>query len=74
MFVDLQKCKRKKKSCCSFLGNTYRGKSNEFTHGRGNACQGSGNGDTMILCSSVFPHLSSSLQFIRDDLSGILMT
>lgn len=36
--------------------------------------QGSGNGVTVTLCSSVFPHFSPSLQFIRDDVSGVLLT
>lgn len=37
-------------------------------------CQRTGNGVIVILCSGVFPYFSLSLQFIRDDVSGVLLT
>lgn len=73
--VELQKCKEKKKlSCHSFLGITYFGKINEFTHGKRNVHRGGGNEVIVILCSGVSLHFSLSLQFMRGDVSGILLT
>lgn len=81
IFVELwnrkgkkKKQEKKKKSFCSFLDNIYLGKINEFNHGWRNVCQRTGNGVTVILCSAVFPNFSLSLQFIRDDISGVLLT
>lgn len=72
--MSCKSVREKKKSCCSFLDNTYLGKISEFAHGRRNVHQGSGNGVIVILCSGVFPNFGSSLQFIRDDVSGVLLT